>query len=178
MKRLWAYALILSGVALGVAVAAPATTAIPSSRSEADELAVKKTPKDGDELKGRELLIARPLSVKPGNFHVLLQGGEPISRGVSVWDTSCRLELKESRPEHWEISSGAYQITGMKRYTSNCGRDSCDYITSLSLMTLSGPEAKKLNCSIQVDYSEPGNTPGKMTTKSLAAVLGDYITIK
>lgn len=178
MKRLFFFVLVLAGLVAGPALAAPATTAIPSSQTEVDEGVDKQIAKDSDELKGKELLIARPLPVKAGNFHVRMQGGEPVSRGLSVWETSCSLQLKESRPARWEISSGAYQITKMKRYTRNCGYNSCDYVTDLSLKTLSGPVVTKLDCSVEVDNSEPGNTPGKMTAKSLAPVLGDYITIK
>lgn len=132
-----------------------------------------------DEFKDRRLIVAKPLSVAPQNYHVLFQGGMPITPGqLTVWDPSCRLELKNSKESRWQIDSAIYQITGYKTFSSDCDQNGCDEVSSMTLKTINGPEAYKLDCRVRHAFGEPGNTPGKLTIKSLGIILGDYITVK
>jgi len=131
------------------------------------------------EFKDRQVVLTKPLSVAPQNYHVLFQGGKPITQGqLTVWDPSCRLELKNAKDSRWQIDAATYQITGYKTFSSDCDQNGCDEVTSLALNTLNGPEAYKLDCRVRHAFGEPGNTPSKLTPQSLDIILGDYITIK
>jgi len=130
---------------------------------------------------GKELLITKPLKFGPDQYSVYFQYGMLVTqREITIWDYSCNLLLKESRPEGWMLEQGRYELTGFKAFIELCDLYTCDMVNEYALHTQAGPQASVLSCRHRTSIEDPSGylMLDILSPSRLEAILGDNVEIQ